>query len=165
MLSLIQKLAVANRRTTYSYSSNVSNREAARAIGAGSFFSSTSNFFTEIFPIFVRNDASILKIIRVYSYLLYQNKENTSMVKLLSKSIREYRRATIATPILVALEVVMECIMPFLIAQLVNQINAGCGLDVIVRYGVLLIVMAGLAQFQQHIIDVIHDFGHGYSSL
>ena len=67
------------------------------------------------------------------------------MVKLLSKSIREYRRATIVTPILVALEVVMECIMPFLIAQLVNQINAGCELGVIVRYGVLLIVMAGLS--------------------
>lgn len=69
------------------------------------------------------------------------------MFKLLSRSIREYRRATIATPILVAMEVVMECIIPFIIAGLVNQISAGCEMGVILRYGALLIVMAGLALF------------------
>ncbi len=71
--------------------------------------------------------------------------KGNDMFKLLSKSIREYRRATIATPILVAMEVVMECIIPFIIAELVNQISAGCEMGVIVRYGVLLIAMAALA--------------------
>ncbi len=67
------------------------------------------------------------------------------MIKLLAKSIREYKKASLATPLLVSLEVVMECIIPFVIAELVNQIKAGCELDVIVRYGLVLTVMAGLA--------------------
>ena len=67
------------------------------------------------------------------------------MVKELAKSIREYKKTSIATPILVSMEVVMECIIPFIIAELVNQIKAGCDLGVIVGYGLILIVMAGLS--------------------
>ncbi len=40
------------------------------------------------------------------------------MIKELMKSIREYKRDSILTPILVSLEVVMECIIPFVVAQL-----------------------------------------------
>ena len=47
------------------------------------------------------------------------------MIKELMKSIREYKRDSILTPILVSLEVVMECIIPFVVAQLVNEIKAG----------------------------------------
>ena len=36
----------------------------------------------------------------------------------------------------------MECIIPFIIAQLVNQIKDGCSMDVILRYGAVLVVMA-----------------------
>lgn len=39
----------------------------------------------------------------------------------------------------------MECTIPFIIAQLVNQIKAGCGVDIIVKYGLILILMAGLS--------------------
>lgn len=67
------------------------------------------------------------------------------MVKELSKSIREYKKASIATPILVSMEVVMECTIPFIIALLVNEIKAGCSLGVILRYGAILIVMAALS--------------------
>lgn len=67
------------------------------------------------------------------------------MIKVLAKSIREYKKPAIQTPILVSLEVVMECIIPFLIAMLVNEINAGCELSVIIKYGVVLFVMAVLS--------------------
>lgn len=67
------------------------------------------------------------------------------MLKLLSHSLREYRRASIITPILVSLEVIMECIIPFITAQLVNEIKAGCGMDEILRYGGLLVLMAALS--------------------
>ena len=67
------------------------------------------------------------------------------MIKELTKSIREYKKASIATPILVSMEVVMECTIPFIIAQLVNQIKAGCSVDIIVKYGLILILMAGLS--------------------
>ena len=67
------------------------------------------------------------------------------MVKLFRMSLREYRSVTILTPILVSLEVVMECIIPFITANLVNEIKAGCGMDVILRYGGLLVLMAALS--------------------
>ena len=45
------------------------------------------------------------------------------MWTVLIKSIREYKKASIATPVLVSMEVVMECIIPFIIAELVNRIK------------------------------------------
>lgn len=64
------------------------------------------------------------------------------MIKEIFKSLREYKKASIITPFLVSVEVVMECIIPFIIAQLVNQIKDGCSMDVILRYGAVLVVMA-----------------------
>ncbi|WP_461817484.1 ABC transporter ATP-binding protein [Faecalimonas sp.] len=69
------------------------------------------------------------------------------MIKELSKSIREYKKPSILSPVFVSLEVVMECIIPFVIARLVNEIKAGCGLKTIAVYGGILILMAGLALF------------------
>ena len=46
------------------------------------------------------------------------------------------------TPLLVSVEVIMECAIHFVIANVVNELQAGCGMDVIVRYGVELIIMA-----------------------
>ena len=67
------------------------------------------------------------------------------MVKLLQKSLREYRGVSILTSILVSLEVVMECIIPFITARLVNEIKAGCSIDEILRIGGLLVLMAALS--------------------
>ena len=61
------------------------------------------------------------------------------------KCIREYKKPSILAPVLVSLEVVMECTIPFLIAMLVNQIKAGAEFSVLVKYGLLLIVMATLS--------------------
>ena len=67
------------------------------------------------------------------------------MIKVLARSIREYKKASILTPLLVTVEVILECIIPFIIANLVNQMQAGCSMDVIVRYGIQLVVMAVLS--------------------
>ena len=67
------------------------------------------------------------------------------MLKTLMKSIGEHRKATIFTPVLVIGEVIVECLIPFVISRLVDEIQAGCELSVIMRYGGLLIVRAGLA--------------------
>lgn len=69
------------------------------------------------------------------------------MIKELSKSIREYKKPSVLSPVFVSLEVIMECIIPFVIARLVNEIKAGCGLKTIAVYGGILILMAGLALF------------------
>ena len=67
------------------------------------------------------------------------------MVKILARSIREYKKSAILTPLLVIVEVILECIIPFIIADLVNQMQAGCGMDVIINYGIQLVVMAVLS--------------------
>lgn len=64
------------------------------------------------------------------------------MVKEIAGSLREYKRPSIATPVLVTFEVLLECLIPFVIAKLVNEIQAGCGLDVILKYGAVLVAMA-----------------------
>lgn len=67
------------------------------------------------------------------------------MIKILAGSIREYKKPSLLTPVLVTGEVVLECIIPFVIANLLNQIKAGCSLGVIARYGAVLVVMAALS--------------------
>ena len=64
------------------------------------------------------------------------------MIKVLARSIREFKKASILTPLLVTVEVILECAIPFVIANLVNQMQAGCSMDVIVRYGAILIAMS-----------------------
>ena len=61
------------------------------------------------------------------------------------KSLREYKKPTILAPVYVTMEVIIECIIPFITALLVNQIKAGCTFDVVLRYGLLLIVLASLS--------------------
>ena len=68
-----------------------------------------------------------------------------SMMKTLSRSIREYKKASILTPLLVIVEVILECLIPFVIANLVNEMQAGCSMGVIVRYGIVLIIMSVLS--------------------
>ena len=53
------------------------------------------------------------------------------MIKTLAHSIREFKKPAMLTPLLVMVEVVLECIIPSIIATLVNQMQAGCGMDVI----------------------------------
>lgn len=67
------------------------------------------------------------------------------MTRELMRCIRQYKKFSIITPVLVSIEVVIECIIPFITAQLVNQIKKGCELYVIVQYGILLAALAGLA--------------------
>ena len=67
------------------------------------------------------------------------------MIKTLARSIREYKKTAILTPLLVTVEVILECIIPFTIANLVNEMQAGCNMDVIINYGIQLVVMAVLS--------------------
>jgi ATP-binding cassette subfamily B multidrug efflux pump len=67
------------------------------------------------------------------------------MYKILAKSIREFKKESIMTPILIAFEVLIEVTIPFIIAILVNEIKAGCELRVILWYGLVLVILATLS--------------------
>ncbi|MBQ3403243.1 MAG: ABC transporter ATP-binding protein [Synergistaceae bacterium] len=67
------------------------------------------------------------------------------MYKKLLQSVREYKRPSLEAPFYVSLEVVMECIIPFIVARLVNSIREGSSFSVLMSYGVVLVVMACLS--------------------
>lgn len=69
------------------------------------------------------------------------------MIRELAKSIREYKRLSIATPILVSLEVAMECIIPFVIAILINKIKNGCDIGEVILCGAALGACSVLSLF------------------
>ena len=70
-----------------------------------------------------------------------------SMLKKLMGCVREYKTVSVLTPILMIGEVVMECLIPFVIAGLVGQIEAGCEFSVIVKHGLVLFAMACVSLF------------------
>ncbi len=64
------------------------------------------------------------------------------VMRKLAGHIRQYLPSTIATPLLVSGEVVLECTIPFYMAELVNRIKAGATVQEIASYGGILVIMA-----------------------
>ncbi len=64
------------------------------------------------------------------------------MIKKLAKSIREYKTPSIITMLLMVGEVVIECLIPFITARLVNDIKAGVELSVLLKTGLMLVGLA-----------------------
>lgn len=67
------------------------------------------------------------------------------IVKKLAGCIREYKRVSLITPFLIVFEVVLECIIPFIVADLVNAIQDGCDIGTLVSTGLMLTVLALLS--------------------
>ena len=67
------------------------------------------------------------------------------MLKKLAGAIREYKLPSILAPLTVAVEVVAECLIPFLTAQLINAIETGSGMPTVLKYGFGLLGMALLS--------------------
>ena len=67
------------------------------------------------------------------------------MIKEIGHSLREFKKPSIITPVLVTFEVLFECLIPAVIADLVNKIQRDYDLNEILIYGAVLIVMAGLS--------------------
>lgn len=68
--------------------------------------------------------------------------KGNSMYKRLLKSVREYKMPTILTLIFIVGEVIIEVLIPFITADLVNRIKAGADMSYIVKTGMILVGMA-----------------------
>lgn len=67
------------------------------------------------------------------------------MLKTLGKSVREYKKPALLTPLLVTLEVIMEVVIPLLMANLIDKgIYAG-QMNEILKIGVMLVVASLLS--------------------
>ncbi len=64
------------------------------------------------------------------------------MIRQLARSIREFKKATILTPVFVVGEVLLEALIPYVISLLVNDINKGCSTSVILGYAWKLVLLS-----------------------
>ena len=67
------------------------------------------------------------------------------MFKRLLGSVREYKRPTLLTLLFIVMEAVIECLIPFITARLINRIALRIDMGYIVRTGCLLIGLAVLS--------------------
>lgn len=69
------------------------------------------------------------------------------MLKTLAKEIRQYKKATILAPVFTALEVLMEILIPFVTASIIDQgIEAG-NMQKVYLYGGIMLVFAVISLF------------------
>ena len=64
------------------------------------------------------------------------------MIKKLAKCVREYKASSILTLIFIAGEALIETLIPFITAQLINHINDGADITEILKTGLILVGMA-----------------------
>lgn len=64
------------------------------------------------------------------------------MIKKLVKCVREYKRPTVLTLIFIVAEALIETLIPFITAQLINHIHAGAAISDILKTGLILVGMA-----------------------
>ena len=64
------------------------------------------------------------------------------IIRTLAKCVREYKKPAILAPVIIAGEVAIECFIPFVTAELVRNIENKCELSVIVKYGLILLLLA-----------------------
>ncbi|MBQ7389926.1 MAG: ABC transporter ATP-binding protein [Clostridia bacterium] len=69
------------------------------------------------------------------------------MIKTLLKSVREFKKVSILTPILVFFEVILECIIPFVIAEMVKMIEEKETVELVtvLKYGGVVVILAVLS--------------------
>lgn len=67
------------------------------------------------------------------------------MVKKLASHVREYKKQAILTPILVMGEVILEILIPLIMAELIDKGIDGGSMPDIIRYGVALLISALIA--------------------
>lgn len=67
------------------------------------------------------------------------------MIKKLMKSIGQYKKETILTPIFVSLEVILEVIIPLLMANLIDDGVYGREMNMVYKIGIQLVICAALS--------------------
>ena len=68
-----------------------------------------------------------------------------SMIKTLAKSIREYKKSAILAPVIIACEVIFECCIPFVGAQLLEYIQknfSNIEMSEVLKYSAILVALA-----------------------
>ena len=68
-----------------------------------------------------------------------------NVIKTLTKSLREFKKETILSPVLVSLEVVVECLIPLYMVTMLERIQEDNSIENILFWGGLLLLMAAVS--------------------
>ncbi len=69
------------------------------------------------------------------------------MIKTLKSCIGQYKKATILTPIFTSLEVLMEVMIPFITASLIDKGVSSGNMNEVIKYGIIMLVLAFASLF------------------
>ena len=64
------------------------------------------------------------------------------MIRKLMQSIRQYTKASLLSLIFIIGEVILEVVIPFITADMVNKIQAGAQMDTILKMGGIITISA-----------------------
>ena len=82
------------------------------------------------------------------------------MLKTLLKQVKQYKTASLLTPVFIMLEVVLDVLIPFVTAKLIDYgISAG-HMPSVYKYGLIMIVMAFLSMMA---VGSAHSSREGFS--
>ena len=76
-----------------------------------------------------------------------RGRRQRNMNRKLLRSVREYKRETILTPVFVALEVFMEVLIPLLMAKIIDVGIMNGDIGYIIRIGIALVALAMVSLF------------------
>ena len=70
-----------------------------------------------------------------------------SMIKTLLKSVRQYKKPSIITPIFMIVEAFCECLMPFFMSRMINEdaLQSAGAVAHIIQHGVILLALAAVS--------------------
>ena len=76
-----------------------------------------------------------------------EEKKEPNMLSTLLKSVRQYKTASLITPIFMVVEAFCECLIPFFMARMIGAIDiegieAGAAMSQILKYGIILLALA-----------------------
>ena len=69
------------------------------------------------------------------------------MNRKLLKSVREYKKQAFIAPVLVTLEVLLEVLIPLLMANIIDVGIMNGDMDYIIKMGIILVIMAMVSLF------------------
>lgn len=68
------------------------------------------------------------------------------LFRTLGASVREFKRDAILAPLFISGEVLLECLIPFIMAKMIDHLG-GDSMGPVIRYGVILLILATLSLF------------------
>src|SRR5699024_12876851 len=85
------------------------------------------------------------------------------MLKKLASHLGEYRRAAIITPLLSALEAIMDVLLPLLMSYIIDQGIEKGDMNAVVKYGLLTLLVAAFALLRSEERRVGKECGAGWA--